>query len=41
MNGLSFLDYIIVFIYPLGIITTGVWIARKVKTFTSSPLRSF
>ena len=35
MNSLSALDYIIVFIYLLGIITTGVWIARKVKTFTS------
>ncbi len=35
INSLSALDYIIVFIYLLGIITTGVWIARKVKTFTS------
>ena len=35
MNSLSALDYTIVFIYLLGIITTGVWIARKVKTFTS------
>ncbi len=35
MNGLSSLDYVIVFIYLLGIITIGVWIARKVKGFTS------
>ena len=35
MNGLSSLDFVIVFIYLLGMITTGVWIARKVKGFTS------
>ncbi len=35
MNSLSSLDYLIVFIYLLGIITLGVWIARKVKGFTS------
>jgi len=35
MNSLSSLDYVIVFIYLLGIITIGVWIARKVKGFTS------
>jgi SSS family solute:Na+ symporter len=35
MNSLSSLDYAIVFIYLLGIITLGVWIARKVKGFTS------
>ncbi len=35
MNSLSSLDYVIVFVYLLGIITLGVWIARKVKSFTS------
>ncbi len=35
MDSLSSIDYLIVFFYLLGLITVGVWVARRVKTFTS------
>jgi len=34
-SGLSFLDYAIVTLYLMGMIAIGLWIARKVKSFTS------
>jgi SSS family solute:Na+ symporter len=34
-STLGFLDYAIVILYLLGMIAIGIWIARKVKSFTS------